>query len=109
MNPKHLNEALAQLCPRGRWTISGDDVTYDDVVWATDEYEMPAREAVEAAAAEVAARADANAHQAPRRMEYPPLAAFADAYYWSQRGDDSKMQAYLAAVEAVKLKYPKGA
>jgi hypothetical protein len=50
---------------------------------------------------------DSNSHQAPRRAEYPTLGELADAVYWQQKGDNSKMDAYLAAVEAVKLKYPK--
>ena len=40
-------------------------------------------------------------------MEYPPMTDLADALYWQSKGDESKMTAYLAAVEAVKLKYPK--
>lgn len=43
-----------------------------------------------------------------RQQEYPTLAALADAMYWQARGDASKMQAYLAACDAVKAKYPKG-
>jgi hypothetical protein len=43
-----------------------------------------------------------------RVMEYPPLTELADALYWQAQGDESKMTAYLAAVNAVKAKYPKG-
>lgn len=42
-----------------------------------------------------------------RRAAYPPLTDFADAMYWQAQGDNSKMTAYIAACEAVKLKYPK--
>jgi hypothetical protein len=42
-----------------------------------------------------------------RLAEYPPIVDLADAIYWSSRGDNSKMEMYLSAVEAVKLKYPK--
>jgi len=42
-----------------------------------------------------------------RRMEYPTAAELGDALYWQAKGDNSKMEAYLAACEAVKLKYPK--
>jgi hypothetical protein len=44
-----------------------------------------------------------------RIKEYPPLTQLADALYWQQQGDNSKMQQYLAAVQAVKDKYPKPA
>jgi hypothetical protein len=46
-------------------------------------------------------------YQQKRRYEYPPLADLADAVYWQSEGDNTKMTAYLAAVEAVKVKYPK--
>lgn len=39
--------------------------------------------------------------------EYPPLSNFADAYYWMQKGDETKMNEYIAKCEEVKNKYPK--
>ena len=42
-----------------------------------------------------------------RASEYPPIGDFADALYWKEKGDDSKWIAWLAAVAAVKEKYPK--
>jgi len=42
-----------------------------------------------------------------RANEYPPLSEFADAMYWSQKGDDTKLDEYVAKCEAVKQKYPK--
>ena len=47
-------------------------------------------------------------YQQDRKKEYPPLADLADALYWQSQGDNTKMQSYIAAVEAVKQKYPKG-
>jgi hypothetical protein len=47
-------------------------------------------------------------YQRHRQPEYPPLADLADALYWQSKGNDIKMAAYLAAVDAVKTKYPKG-
>jgi hypothetical protein len=47
-------------------------------------------------------------YQQDRKKEYPPLADLADAVYWQAQGDNTKMEAYMAAVEAVKQKYPKG-
>jgi len=46
--------------------------------------------------------------QLNREPEYPPLAEFADAYYWAQKGDNTKMNEYVAKCDAVKEKYPKG-
>lgn len=44
---------------------------------------------------------------AERAANYPPLADLADALYWQSQGDTSKLEAYLAACDAVKRKYPK--
>lgn len=42
-----------------------------------------------------------------RKGEYPSLEELADAYYWSQKGDDTKMNEYLEKCDNVKNKYPK--
>lgn len=42
-----------------------------------------------------------------RATEYPPQEDFADAMYWASKGDDTKLLAYYAKCEAVKLKIPK--
>lgn len=47
---------------------------------------------------------DVNAR---RREAYPPLADFADAYYWQQMGNPKPMQDWLARVAAVKKAFPK--
>lgn len=42
-----------------------------------------------------------------RRDAYPPLTDLADAIYWQSQGDSRKMDAYTAAVAAVKAQFPK--
>jgi hypothetical protein len=42
-----------------------------------------------------------------RRQEYPDLSELADAIYWQQKGDNSKMEAWVAKCDIVKTKYPK--
>jgi hypothetical protein len=64
---------------------------------------------VDAAAAEIQAELDATQYQRDRQPEYPSLADLADALYWSNQGDNTKLDAYYAACEAVKTKYPKPA
>ena len=49
----------------------------------------------------------AHAYIAKRQAEYPSLADFADAYYWAQNGDDTKMTAYIEKCAEVKQKFPK--
>ena len=62
---------------------------------------------VDAAAAEIAAEAAATQYQRNRQPEYPSLADLADALYWSNQGDNTKLDEYYAACAAVKAKYPK--
>ena len=62
---------------------------------------------VDAATAELAAEAAATQYQRDRQPEYPSLADLADALYWSSKGDNTKLDSYYAACEAVKIKYPK--
>lgn len=79
---------------RGAFDIDGNKVSLDQAL-------------VDAAAAEIQAELDATQYQRDRQPEYPSLADLADAMYWSSKGDDTKLDAYYAACEAVKAKYPK--
>ena len=54
-----------------------------------------------------AAALAATQYKRNREPLYPPLADLADAYYWAQKGDDSKMTAYVAACDKVKSDNPK--
>ena len=62
---------------------------------------------VDAAAAEIQAELDATQYQRNRQPEYPSLATLADALYWSNQGDNTKLDEYYQACAAVKAKYPK--
>ena len=62
---------------------------------------------VDAAAAEIQSELDATQYQRNRQPEYPSLATLADALYWSNQGDNTKLDEYYAACAAVKAKYPK--
>ena len=62
---------------------------------------------VDAAAAELAAEAAATQYQRDRQPEYPSLADLADALYWSNQGDNTKLDEYYQACAAVRTKYPK--
>ena len=78
-------------------------VTVDDTAGAFD----AEGNQVEIDMALVNAWVDPDAYKYNRVKEYPSLAEFADAYYWAQNGDDTKMTAYIDKCEAVKTKYPK--
>jgi hypothetical protein len=48
-----------------------------------------------------------NKYKFLRKKEYPPQENLADALYWASKGDDTKLNEYYAACEAVKNLYPK--
>ena len=79
---------------RGAFDASGNQIELDQSL-------------VDAAAAELAAEAAATQYQRDRQPEYPSMATLADALYWSNQGDNTKLDEYYAACAAVKAKYPK--
>lgn len=62
---------------------------------------------LDAALAEYNEKLRLSAHVEPRSRAYPSLGEFADAMYWASKGDDTKLNEYYAAVEAVKTSIPK--
>ena len=82
-----LNPSVVRTNGETAYDANGNEVAYDKA--AVDAYVA------------------AHAYIAKRQAEYPSLAEFADAYYWAQNGDNTKMTAYIDKCEAVKTKYPK--
>jgi hypothetical protein len=115
-----LAHAIKSLYPDSEYAIEGnsiDRITWfknkpDDFIFTDDEAginkKQQLRETLKNEAYRLAAIEESLEYQRLRRPEYPPLADLADALYWQAQGDESKMIAYLAAVNAVKTKYPKG-
>jgi hypothetical protein len=116
MNSKFYSHAIQKIKPGCAWGLSpANELQVDDegnitnLWWAEHNASAkPTVEEIETAAAECFAEWEQSQYQRNREPEYPPLADLADALYWQAQGDESKMTAYLAAVEAVKTKYPKG-
>lgn len=80
----------------GRIVALDDSVTDIPRAWVVDgriEYRDPPP------------RVESYAEQ--RERAYPPLCDLADALYWRERGDDKPWQAWLAACDAVKSRFPK--
>jgi len=75
-----------------RWIGGDPQPTQDQLQDAWDEY---------------VAEQNATKYQRDRQPEYPPLSDLADALYWSNQGDNTKLDEYYAACAAVKNKYPK--
>ena len=50
------------------------------------------------------AQAELNAYKGKRQQEYPPITDYIDGVV---KGDQSQIDAYIAACQVVKAKYPK--
>lgn len=102
----NLSDALQSLYANTDWTIHNND--YEKLTFHNGEIK-PSLEELNTEVARLQQDYDSKLYQRQRKPEYPPLQDLADALYWQSKGDNSKMQAYLAACEAVKQKYPKEA
>lgn len=100
-----ISSALKSLCPTAQWSMVNDD--YSTIVWHVEPDVIPTQAQVDAAAAEIAAEQAATTYQRQRAPQYPDLKAFVDAYYWAQKGDNTLMDAYIAACDKVKADFPK--
>lgn len=99
-----LINAVASLRPANTFSIQpGGLITSDD-----DGFVAPTTEEVQAELTRLQTEWDNAEYQRLRKPEYPPMEDYLDAVYWQSQGDNTKMTAYLAAVESVKQKYPKG-
>ena len=100
--PGILN-AVASLRPANTFSVQPDGIiTSDDPGFVA-----PTLEEVQTELTRLQAEYDSTEYQRNRKPEYPPIEDYLDAVFWQAKGDDSKMTTYLAAVEAVKQRYPK--
>ena len=100
-----VTQALLKLVPGTEWVVRGN--TYDDIEWLDKTQEKPSKSQVEAKIKELQKEWEDTQYQRDRAPQYPSLADFADAYYWAQKGDNTKMNAYIAQCDEVKNQYPK--
>ncbi len=97
--------ALSNIRPGAQWAWSGN--TYEGLNWLDQEQTKPTVQEINTEIERLKQEELNKYYQQLRIQEYPPLSEFADAMYWQNEGDSSKMTAYLAKCEAVKQKYPK--
>jgi hypothetical protein len=101
-----ISNAIRSLYPTAEFVIEDED--YTRIRWIKNQPEnFVSKEQLEAEADRLTTVERSLQYQSWRRSEYPPMGDYLDAVYWQSQGDESKMAAYLAAVEAVKLKFPK--
>jgi hypothetical protein len=107
IRPIDISDALRSLYPTALWRVINDPTKFENIVWEDLTVDPPNQEVVEEEVLRLQAEQSATNYRLFRVEEYPPLADLADALYWQAHGDETKMTAYLAAVAAVKAKYPK--
>jgi hypothetical protein len=100
-----IAEAIHSLRPGTAWTLDGE--TYEGLTWLDNQQSAPSKEEVLNEAERLRQIAVSLRYQAERRHKYPPMSEFADAMYWASKGDQTKLDAYYADCEAVKIAYPK--
>lgn len=100
-----ITNAIRSLRPNANFSVIGEDI--DKIEWISCS-DIPSNEEILVEKERLLQEYLALEYQRKRKAEYPPLADLADAIYWQAQGDESKMTAYIAACEAVKVKYPKG-
>ena len=123
IKPNFYGNAISNLLPEGtgfsmagpmEWNetidINGNIIqtTPKNVQLFVEGVSLPTKDEIEAEVARLESEWEAKEYQRLRKPEYPSMDVLADALYWQQQGDNSKMQEYLAAVQQVKNKYPKG-
>jgi len=101
----NIIDAIKSLRPGAQWRITETD--YSSLVWADEIQTKPTKAELEAEVIRLQAEYEAKDYARQRAPEYPSLADLADAMYWASKGDNTKLDNYYAACEAVKLKYPK--
>ncbi len=100
-----LAHAISKLYPNADWVLEG--LEYSGLQWKSTDILKPTQSELETEQASLQAEYEAKEYQRLRAPEYPPLSDLADAMYWASKGDNTKLDNYYAACEAVKLKYPK--
>ena len=102
MDSTFIVKAIAALRPGAVFSLEGD--SYSGLTWLDTEQTAPTQEEVEAKALELEQQAQRERYKEQRRFEYPPVVDYIDGVV---KGDQAQIDAYIAACQAVKDKYPK--
>jgi len=95
-------KALLNIRPGAKWSLIDDG--YAGINWPEQEQSKPSEQEVAAEVARLIAQAEADKYKQLRAAEYPPIADYLDGVV---KGDQAQIDAYIAACQAVKAKYPK--
>ena len=94
-------DAIHSLRPGAVWGI---EETYESLNWLDENQTKPTEAELIAEAARMNQEAIDTAYKALRAKEYPPITDYLDGVV---KGDQAQIDAYIAACQAVKAKYPK--
>ena len=97
-----ITDALISLLPGAQWTIEEED--YEKLTWLDETHEKPERSVLEAEVSRLQDEYAALEYQRLRAPEYPDFREYLDGIV---KGDQAQIDAYIAACQAVKEKYPK--
>jgi len=95
-------EALAKLRPNAKWTMRGDDITWED-----ETQTQPTEQELVAKIAELQAEYDSKQYQRDRAEQYPSIADVVVALAEKEEGDDTMWQEITAQRAKVKADNPK--
>jgi hypothetical protein len=93
-------EAIKSLVPNSSFTVK----TNEEIVWLDETHTQPTQEDIIQKVAELEYLEEVNEYQRKRKAEYPDYADYLDGVV---KGDQDQIDAYIAACQAVKDKYPK--
>jgi hypothetical protein len=97
-----LIEAIESLRPLAVWALSGRE--YEGLQWDDKSQIKPTKKECLDEIERLQAAYDALEYQRLRAPEYPPITDYLDGVV---KDDQEQIDAYIAACQAVKEKYPK--
>jgi len=92
--------AIKSLLPTAQIALADDVIT-----WVVEPEIKPTDAEIDAELARLRAEYNAKEYQRKRALEYPDFRDYLDGIV---KGNQSQIDSYIAACQAVKAKYPKG-
>lgn len=96
-----ITHALSSLFPGMGWSVNGD--SYEGLVWLSENNKPTEQELIEEVE-RLQAEYELIKYKEDRAKEYPDFKEYLDGIV---KGDQSQIDAYIAACQEVKDKYPK--
>lgn len=100
-----LGKVLQFLRPGCEFIIRGN--SYEDIEWLSKDLTKPTEEEISNKKRELFELWENHRYKRKRRLEYPSWEELADAIYHKEKGDNSKMDEYIAKLDVIKNKHQK--